>query len=115
MLVVILLVMLIRLWFRKQQNCADETNDCRREERLSPLHQKSSPNTSDLQSPAWSGYKSELPGDENGIRNSPTYVQYRNDKSEVEGSPAMGGGARPISNGGFELPGRKGTVYEMPG
>ncbi len=77
------------------------------------LRQDSEPATGELRSPAWSGYKSELPAAESQLTPSPTYGDFRS-KSEVEGSPALGSTGRPMSNGGYEMPGQKGTLYEMP-
>lgn len=67
----------------------------------------------DLRSPAWSGHKSELDAIETASP-SPRYGEFSSAKSEVEGSPAIGTPGRPLSNGGFEVPGRKGPVFEMP-
>jgi hypothetical protein len=65
----------------------------------------------ELRSPAWSGHKSELPGSE--MAPSPRRADFGS-KSEFEGSPAVGSVGRPIS-GGYEMPGKPGTMYEMPG
>lgn len=72
------------------------------------------PNTADLHSPAWSGHKSEL--DAIGTASpSPRYGDFSSTKSEIEGSPAFGGEGRPVKDGGWEMPGKLGTVYEVPG
>lgn len=68
----------------------------------------------EMRSPAWSGNKSELAANDSAITQSPLYNDHGSPKSEVEGSPGMGGDSRPISDGGYEVAGRSGTVYEMP-
>jgi hypothetical protein len=47
---------------------------------------------------------------------SPRTDKFGNPLPEVEGSPAVGAGGRPLGNGGWEMPGHSdmGTLYEMP-
>ncbi|EXJ82156.1 hypothetical protein A1O1_08225 [Capronia coronata CBS 617.96] len=70
----------------------------------------------DLRSPAWSGHKSELPADDSTTTSpSPAYQEFRQPQTvEVEGTPARPA-ARTTQDGGYKMPGDKGTYYEMPG
>jgi hypothetical protein len=70
---------------------------------------------SEVQSPAWSGHKSELDAVGTAASTSPRRGDFSSAKSEVEGSPAVGTPGRPLTSGGFEMPGQPGTIYEMPG
>ncbi|KIW12797.1 hypothetical protein PV08_07984 [Exophiala spinifera] len=84
--------------------------------------QSTSANTDlDMRSPAWSGHKSELAADETTSTMSPTpayseFTRPRPQSAEVQGSPGrLSTTARPTCDGGFTVPGRKGTYYEMDG
>ena len=78
---------------------------------MPPTRHESTQEQEDLRSPAWSGHKSELQGSET-FTPSPVNAEFGSNESEVEGSPAVGGVGRPIS-GGYEMPGKPGTMYEM--
>jgi hypothetical protein len=84
-----------------------------------PLYAHASENYSgrmdEVRSPAWSGHKSELDAIGTAASISPRRGDFSSAKSEVEGSPAFGTPGRPLTNGGFEMPGHQGTIYEMPG
>lgn len=71
----------------------------------------------EMRSPAWSGHKSELPADESTIASPSTgFHEFPRPQSvEVEGSPVLVSPARPTQDGGFRIPGHKGTYYEMAG
>ena len=64
-------------------------------------------------------YKSELPADSvqspsmQSMKTPSTRFDQLSVQSEVEGSPAPGSVGRPLQDGGFEMPGHKGTYYEM--
>lgn len=103
--VLLLLVFSIRKFWQRKQQKSQEGDDAGTD--YSPVRQ-------DTTEQAWSETKSELPGSEQ-VTPGPTYADFKSPKSEVEGSPARGNGGRPISNGGYEMPGKKGTVFEMPG
>ena len=113
LLALLIWVIQLCLWKKKQEAAHEEkgqpTSDYAR------ASQVSEPVNGELRSSAWSGHKSELPANESTFTPSPTYADFRSSKSEVEGSPAVGSAGRPLSNGGFEMPGQKGTMYEMPG
>lgn len=113
-LLVVLVIMILRCLATHEK---DTTETEEKGQVTSPgyshVPQESSHENTETQSPAWSGYKSELPGHESKLTPSPTYADFGSNKSEVEGSPAVGGAARPVSGGGYEMPGKPGTVYEM--
>ena len=112
----IMSIWLIRRYLAKEDDrTAQEEEKGHTSSDYARVSQISEPADGGLQNPAWSGHKSELPANESALTPSPTYGDYRSNKSEVEGSPALGSTGRPLSNGGFELPGKKGTLYEMPG
>ncbi|KAI1630455.1 hypothetical protein EDD37DRAFT_646170 [Exophiala viscosa] len=72
----------------------------------------------DMRSPAWSGHKSELAADETTRASpAPLYQAFteRPQSVEVEGKPARLSPARLTQDGGYSLPGQKGTYYEMAG
>jgi hypothetical protein len=71
----------------------------------------------DLQSPAWSGHKSELPADESTqISPVPTYqASNRPYSAEVEGSPVPQSPRRPLHDGSLQVPGLDARYYEMAG
>lgn len=75
------------------------------------------PTDPDMRSPAWSGHKSELAADESTVKSpAPVYDGFRRPPSaEVEGSPVQLSSVRPTHDGGYTLPGHKGTYYEMAG
>lgn len=83
--------------------------------------QPCSPTDMDMRSPAWSGHKSELAADETTSTTSPAppcseFSRPRPQSAEVPGSPIRSStAARPTCDGGFTVPGRKGTYYEMDG
>lgn len=80
--------------------------------------QSGSPTDLDMRSPAWSGHKSELAADEmTTSTTSPAPLYWtRPQSAEVQGSPAPSSfTAKPTGDGGFTVPGRKGTYYEMDG
>lgn len=110
-----LLIWLIQRCLRKKEQDAEHEEKGQATSEYARVSQVSEPVNGELRSPAWSGHKSELPAHESTLTPSPTYADFRSNKSEVEGSPAVGSTGRPLSNGGFEMPGQKGTMYEMPG
>ena len=112
----IMLVLLIRRCLAKKDQEPEQEEE-KAETSMGYAHVKheSQAENGEFRSPSWSGYKSELPADEPGLTSSPTYADLRSNKSEIEGSPATGGAGRLISNGGYEMPGKKGAVFEMPG
>ena len=62
----------------------------------------------DPRSPTWSGHKSELPAAENQVRSpTPSYEAFSPTRSELEGSPRLGGRGKSVGSGS--------GVYEMPG
>lgn len=113
----VLLVLMIRWSSKQQKNRTSEPEE--KGQVASPgyshLPQDANHENPEIRSPAWSGYKSELQGDEGKLTPSPTYGDLGSTKSEVEGSPAVGGPGRPVSDGGYEMPGKPGTIYELSG
>jgi len=72
----------------------------------------------DMRSPAWSGHKSELAADETThISPAPRYQEINNrnrhQSVEVEGSSTRPPPVQPTRDGGYTMPGRNGTYYEM--
>lgn len=72
----------------------------------------------DMRSPAWSGHKSELAADEStSVSPAPLYQDFtsRPQSVEVESQAARPSPARLTHDGGYTMPGHKGTYYEMAG
>ncbi|KAK5327289.1 hypothetical protein LTR93_002673 [Exophiala xenobiotica] len=72
----------------------------------------------DMRSPAWSGHKSELAADETTrISPAPRYQELNNKNRpqnvEFETSSARPPPVQPTRDGGYTMPGRNGTYYEM--
>ncbi|EXJ77334.1 hypothetical protein A1O3_09560 [Capronia epimyces CBS 606.96] len=84
---------------------------------LSRPHPEISQTEAEMRSPSWSGHKSELPADEStNLSPSPNYQEFQRPLSgEVEGSPSRLSPTRATYDGGYRMPGHKGTYYEMPG
>jgi hypothetical protein len=108
----VLLFALVRR-FKRTQMTEDEQDTHPTSAQPVALYNNSEAPEGDLRSPCWSGHKSEL--DAVGTASpSPRYGDFDSAKSEAEGSPTVGSNARPLTNGGFEIAGQKGPVYEMP-
>jgi hypothetical protein len=98
---------------KRKKNIEDDDNSQPSSAQPVPLYNNSDLHDDDLRSPCWSGHKSEL--DAVGTASpSPRFGDFNSTKSEVEGSPTVGSAGRPLTNGGREIAGQKGPVYEMP-
>ena len=112
--VLALLIAILQWLARRRQKRREEQEH---EKQLSTPYtdQPSSAGTYEIRSPAWSGHKSELAANDIDSMRSSSYRGRDSLKSEVQGSPAVGGESRAVGNDGYEVSGRMGTVYEMPG
>lgn len=69
----------------------------------------------ELRSPAWSGYKAELPANQSQTESpSVTSHGHGNRSSDIEGLPAPEMQGRALRNGGYMMPGHQGTIFELP-
>ena len=102
-----LLSFVMQRYYRKKRDAAVPPQE-KQERPDSKFYTDDIVSTGDLPSPS---YKSELPAES---MQSPS-TRFSGYGSEVEGSPAPGSAGRPVHNGGYEMPGQKGTYYEMSG
>lgn len=105
---------LIRRYRRRRKLVNEPDEDPTPSARPVTLYNAEHKHEGDLASPCWSGHKSELDAIGTASSSSPRQSEFGSIKSEVEGSPAIGSAGRPMKDGGFEMPGKLGTVYEMP-
>jgi hypothetical protein len=114
-MIVIITLLAFRRCRKKRKNAIASENDPSRPPQPVPIYPNQDPNAA-LRSPTWSGHKSELDAIGTATTTSPRYASgdFSSTKSEVEGSPALGGEGRPVKDGGWEMPGKLGTVYEAP-
>lgn len=112
-----ILALLIALlqWLARRRQKAKEEQEYEKQLSTPYTDQPTSTGTDEIRSPVWSGHKSELAANDIDSMRSSTIRGRDSMKSEVQGSPAVGGESRAVGNGGYEVPGRMGTVYEMPG